>query len=53
MGAVIGSQNALPFATAFTPATLQAGSNAISVALTYGSSSGRSAKITASARGRW
>ena len=53
VGAVIGSQNALPFATAFTPATLQAGSNAISVALTYGSSSGRSAKITASARGRW
>ena len=52
IGAVIGSTNALPYATAFSPILLNSGSNAITVTLTYGSGS-KGAQITASARGRW
>ena len=52
IGAVIGSTNALPYATAFAPILLNSGSNAITVTLTYGSGT-KGAQITASARGRW
>lgn len=52
IGALIGSTNALPYATTFAPILLQNGSNAITVQLTYGSGT-KSAQVTASARGRW
>lgn len=50
-GAKIGSTNALPYATAFQPYTVNNGSNYIYVNLTFGSGTA-GAKITASARGR-
>lgn len=45
--------NALPFASAFRSIKLQNGSNALQVRLTWAESNGRSASITAAARGRW
>ena len=52
MGAVIGSQSAMQYATAFAPALLDNGVNRIPVTLGFGSGTTR-ANITVSARGRW
>ena len=52
IGAQIGSTNALPYATAFAPISLNSGANNVYVQLTYGSGT-KGARVTASARGRW
>ena len=52
IGATIGSSNALPYATAFTPVQLANGVNNIYIQFTYGSGT-KGAQITAQARGRY
>ena len=52
MGAVIGSQSAMQYASSFAPVQLDNGVNRIPVTLSFGSGTTR-ANVTASARGRW
>lgn len=52
MGATIGSQSAMQYATAFAPVLLDDGANSIPLSLVFGSGTAR-AEVTASARGRW
>lgn len=52
IGARIGGENALQYASAFTPMALKNGANNIYVQLTYGIGT-KGAMVTASARGRW
>lgn len=52
IGAVIGTANALPYATAFAPISLVGGINNIYVQLTHGSGT-KGAQVIVSARGRW
>ncbi len=52
-GATIDNASALQYATQFNPTYLNNGSNQVMVSLSYGSISGRQARVTAGARGRW
>ncbi len=52
VGATIGNQSAMSYASAFAPVMLDNGMNNIPVTISYGSGSA-GVKLTASARGRW